>query len=49
VSVEIDGGSEDEGAVIGEREPFSSIGSDDVERLTFSKRRSPLENDSSIV
>ncbi len=47
-SAGIVGDSEDEVGAVGEREPFSSIGKDDVERLPFSKR-SPLENDSSIV
>jgi len=49
LSADIDGGSEDEVAAVGETEPFSSIDKDDVERLPFSKRRSPLEGDSSTV
>jgi len=49
LSADTVGSSEDEVAAVGEREPFSSIGKDDVERLPFSKRRSPFESDSSTV
>jgi len=48
-SPDIDGNSEDELAATGEEQPFSSIDKDDVERLPFSKRRSPLESESSMV
>jgi hypothetical protein len=48
-SPDIDGNSEDGLAATGEEQPFSSIDKDDVERLPFSKRRSPLESDSSTV
>jgi hypothetical protein len=49
ISVEIAAGADDELAALGETHPFSSIDKDDVERLPFSKRRSPLASDSSAV
>jgi len=49
LSAAIDGCVEDEAPTAGERLPFSSIGKDDVERLPFSKRTSPLEGNSSMV
>jgi hypothetical protein len=47
-SIDVDGSSEDVG-LADDRQPFSSIDNDEIERLPFSKRRSPLESDSSIV
>jgi hypothetical protein len=50
LSEDIPGGAEDDvSAIIGEREPFSSIGNDDVGRLPFSELRSLVEYDSSTV
>jgi hypothetical protein len=46
--MDVDGSSED-GGLADDRQPFSSIDNDEIERLPFSKRRSPLESDSSIV
>jgi len=43
-SVETPAGAEDD-----ERDPFSSIDNDEVDRLPFSKSKSPLESVSSIV
>jgi hypothetical protein len=49
-SVEIAGGAEEDIAVaVGERDPFSSIGTGEVGILPFSKERSLVEIDSSTV
>jgi len=49
-SEDIAGGAEDDVAmVVGEREPFSSVGIDDLGTLPFSKLKSLVEGDSSTV
>ncbi len=50
VSEDKTGGAEDDVSLtLGEREPFSSIGNEDVGRLPFSELRSLVECDSSTV